>query len=182
MEIQSFDIEGVKLLKPKKFGDHRGFFMETYNKKILEDAGINIDFVQDNHSMSAQKGTLRGLHYQLEPFAQDKLVRVAKGSVLDVAVDIRKNSPTFKQYVAVILSAENGHQLLVPKGFAHGFVTLEDNTEFLYKVSNYYAPDCDRNIAWNDTELNINWNIDAKDVILSAKDQEAPLLKDADIF
>ncbi len=181
MEIQSFSIEGVKLLKPKKFGDHRGFFMETYNQQILKEAGIDINFVQDNHSMSAQKGTLRGLHYQLEPYAQDKLVRVSRGSVLDVAVDIRPHSPTFKQYVAVVLSAENGHQLLVPKGFAHGFLTLEDNTEFLYKVSNFYAPDYDRNILWNDPELNIDWDIDPTGVILSNKDQKAPLLKNAEI-
>lgn len=181
MDIQSFSIEGVKLIKPKKFGDHRGFFMETYNQKLLKEAGIDINFVQDNHSMSAQKGTLRGLHYQLEPFAQDKLVRVSHGAVLDVAVDLRPDSPTFKQYVSAILSAENGHQLLVPKGFAHGFLTLEDNTEFLYKVSNFYAPDHDRNILWNDPELNIDWNIDPANVILSEKDQDAPLLKNAQI-
>ncbi len=181
MDIKSFPIDGVKLIKAKKFGDHRGFFMETYNQQILKEAGIDINFVQDNHSMSAQKGTLRGLHYQLEPYAQDKLVRVSKGSVLDVAVDIRPHSPTFKQYVAVVLSAENGHQLLVPKGFAHGFLTLEDNTEFLYKVSNFYAPDYDRNILWNDPELNIDWGVETHNVILSEKDEKAPLLKNAEI-
>ncbi len=181
MEIQSFPIDSVKLIKPKKFGDHRGFFMETYNQKLLKEAGIDINFVQDNHSMSAQKGTLRGLHYQLEPFAQDKLVRVSSGAVLDVAVDIRPNSPTFKQYVSAVLSAENGHQLLVPKGFAHGFLTLEDHTEFLYKVSNYYAPSHDRSILWNDPELGIDWGIDLLSVILSEKDQNAPLLKNAQV-
>ncbi len=180
MEIISLEINDVKLIKPKKFGDDRGFFMETYSKKALSDAGINIDFVQDNHSLSAKAGTLRGLHYQSEPFAQDKLVRVTRGSVLDVAVDIRKDSPTFGKYVAAELSAQNGHQLLVPKGFAHGFVTLEDNTEFLYKVSNFYSPQNDHNIIWNDADINIDWPI--SDVILSEKDKVAPSLRDAEVL
>lgn len=174
MDIISLNIPDVKLIKPKKFGDYRGFFMETYNKKILEDTGIFIDFVQDNHSMSASVGTLRGLHYQLPPFAQDKLVRVTKGAVLDVVVDIRKDSPSFGQHIKEILSAENGHQLLIPKGFAHGFITLEPDTEFLYKVSNFYSPECDRNIIWNDPILNINWGCVESNVVLSDKDKIAP--------
>lgn len=174
MRITQLDIADVKLIEPDKFGDGRGFFMETYNQQKLKDVGIDIDFVQDNHSMSEKIGTLRGLHYQLEPFAQDKLVRVVRGAVLDVAVDIRKGSPTFMQYVKVILSAENNRQLLVPKGFAHGFVTLKPYTEFVYKVSNLYSPVHDRSIIWNDPQLNIDWGFKNDEVTLSNKDKAAP--------
>jgi dTDP-4-dehydrorhamnose 3,5-epimerase len=142
-----------------------------------------MEFVQDNHSLSVEKGVVRGLHFQLPPFAQDKLVRVVRGRILDVAVDIRRSSPTFGQHVAVEISAESWNQILVPAGFAHGFVTLEANTEVIYKVTNYYAPQCDRGILWNDPALGINWPIAAGEAILSDKDKKQPLMADApDLF
>ena len=174
MEITKTALEGVVILTPKKFGDQRGFFSETYNKKTLADAGINLDIVQDNHSLSAETGVVRGLHFQTPPFAQDKLVRVVKGRILDVAVDLRKSSPTFKQHVAVELSDQNWQQLLVPIGFAHGFVTLEPNTEVIYKVTNYYSPANDLGIRWNDPALGINWPVAADRAILSTKDAALP--------
>lgn len=174
MEIVSTAIPDVKLLTPKKFGDHRGFFSETFNNKAMIEAGLNLNFIQDNHSLSVEKGVMRGLHYQLPPFTQDKLVRVVRGSVFDVAVDIRRSSPTFGKHVGVILSAENWKQIFVPKGFAHGFITLEPNTEVVYKVTDYYAPKHDRGILWNDPALGIDWPI--KDAILSDKDTKQPLL------
>ncbi|MFW2602062.1 dTDP-4-dehydrorhamnose 3,5-epimerase, partial [Aliarcobacter butzleri] len=150
-------IPDVVVIEPKVHGDARGYFVETFRADKLEEfLGYKINFCQDNESKSS-KGVLRGLHYQLAPFAQTKLVRVIKGKVLDVAVDIRKNSPTFGKYVAVLLSAENKKQLLVPRGFAHGFVVLEDDTVFAYKVDNYYSPECDRGIAYDDESLNIDW-------------------------
>lgn len=179
MQVIETAIPDVKIIIPKKFGDHRGFFAETYNKRALAEAGINIDFIQDNQSLSVQKGVLRGLHFQLPPFAQDKLVRVLRGAVYDVAVDIRRSSPTFGKHVAVELTAESFQQLLVPAGFAHGFVTLTENTEAFYKVNNYYSPQHDRGILWNDPALNIDWPLPAKDVILSDKDQKQPLLANA---
>jgi dTDP-4-dehydrorhamnose 3,5-epimerase len=174
MEITKTALEGVVILTPKKFGDQRGFFSETYNKKTLAKAGINLDFVQDNHSLSAETGVVRGLHFQSPPFAQDKLVRVVKGSILDVAVDLRKSSPTFKQHVAVELSDKNWQQLLVPIGFAHGFVTLEPDTEVIYKVTNYYSPANDLGIRWNDPTLGIDWPVAADRAILSTKDAALP--------
>jgi dTDP-4-dehydrorhamnose 3,5-epimerase len=174
MEITKTALEGVVILTPKKFGDKRGFFSETYNKKTLAEAGLDLDFVQDNHSLSAETGVVRGLHFQSPPFAQDKLVRVVKGRILDVAVDLRKSSPTFKQHVAVELSDQNWQQLLVPIGFAHGFVTLEPNTEVIYKVTNYYSPANDLGIRWNDPTLGINWPIPADRAILSTKDAALP--------
>src|SRR5258705_75276 len=144
MEVTPTAIADVKRLKPKKFGDHRGFFSETYNKQTLAKAGITLDFVQDNHSLSAQRGVVRGLHFQLPPFGQDKLLRVVRGRVFDVAVDLRRSSPTFGKHVTAELSADNWTQILVPIGFAHGFVTLEENTEVIYKVTSYYAPTHDR--------------------------------------
>src|SRR5204863_3577773 len=140
MQVIPTEIPAIKLLLPKKFGDHRGFFSEVYSRKALAEAGTLTDFVQDNHSLSVEKGVLRGLHYQIAPLAQDKLVRVVRGAILDVAVDIRRRSPTFGRHVKVVLSAENWHQVFVPIGFAHGFVTLEPNTEVFYKVSTYYSP------------------------------------------
>ncbi len=174
MDITKTALDGVVILTPKKFGDQRGFFSETYNKKTLADAGIGLDFVQDNHSLSAEIGVVRGLHFQSPPFAQDKLVRVVKGRILDVAVDLRRSSPTFKQHVAVELSDQNWKQLLVPIGFAHGFVTLEANTEVIYKVTNYYSPANDFGLRWNDPSLGIAWPVDAERAILSAKDAALP--------
>lgn len=180
MDIASLAIPDVKILKPKKHGDHRGFFSETYNAKALADAGIALDFVQDNHSLSGQKGVVRGLHFQLAPFAQDKLVRVIKGSIFDVAVDVRKGSLTYGQHVSAVISAEDWNQILVPVGFAHGFMTLEPDTEVIYKVTNYYAPDCDRGILWNDPALGIDWPLPAEDAILSDKDKAQPKLAEID--
>jgi dTDP-4-dehydrorhamnose 3,5-epimerase len=170
---------GVKIIEPKVFGDHRGWFMETYSDALFEEAGIKIKFVQDNQSFSAVKGTLRGLHYQINPKSQTKLVRCTKGAIFDVAVDIRKGSATFRKWFGIELSAENKKQLLVPKGFAHGFMTLTDDVEVQYKVDELYAPDCDRGILWNDPAIGIMWPIDIMPV-LSAKDEKAPLLAVAD--
>ena len=183
MDIVETEIPDVKVMTPKKFGDDRGFFSEVYNKKRLTEAGIDMDFIQDNQSLSVDVGVLRGLHFQLPPFAQDKLVRVVRGRILDVAVDIRRSSPTFGKHVAVEISAEAFNQILVPAGFAHGFVTLEPNTEVIYKVTNYYAPECDRGILWSDPALGIDWPVTADSVILSDKDTKQPLLADApDLF
>jgi len=168
----------VILLSPKKYIDARGFFSETYNKKSLEKMGFTKEFVQDNHSFSRHTGVVRGLHFQIDPFAQDKLVRVVRGAILDVVVDIRKGSPTYGQHIAVELSADNWKQLLVPVGFAHGFCTLEPNTEVIYKVTNYYSPECDKGLAFDDPDLNINWPVHPDDAILSEKDSKHPRLKD----
>ena len=182
MDVKVLQIPEVKLIRPKKHGDHRGFFSEVYNKKEWLKNGIDIDFIQDNHSLSEKKGTLRGLHYQTAPFAQDKLVRCVRGSILDVAVDIRKNSPTFGQHVSAVVSADEWNQILVPIGFAHGILTLEPNTEIIYKVSNYYSPENDRGIIWNDPKLNIDWNIANDDIILSDKDTQQPSFEEAEYF
>ncbi|MED3711647.1 dTDP-4-dehydrorhamnose 3,5-epimerase [Peribacillus frigoritolerans] len=179
MKITKTKLKGVMLIEPKIFGDHRGWFTETYNEENLKKAGIDTVFVQDNHSFSATKGTLRGLHYQKDPKAQTKLVRCTKGSIFDVAIDIRKESPTYGEWYGVELSEENKKQLLVPKGFAHGFMTLTDDVEVQYKVDELYSPENDRGIIWNDPEIGIEWPMDIKPV-LSAKDENAPLLKDAE--
>jgi len=169
-------IPDVVICEPTVHGDSRGYFVETFREdKLSEFLGFKINFIQDNESKSS-KGVLRGLHYQLPPHAQTKLVRVISGSVLDVAVDIRKGSPTFGQHVAVELSASNKRQLLVPRGFAHGFVVLEDDTIFAYKVDNYYSPENDRGIAFNDPSLNIDWILKSKELNLSEKDKKQPLL------
>jgi dTDP-4-dehydrorhamnose 3,5-epimerase len=181
MKATRLSIPEVILFTPKVFGDDRGFFYESFNGKVFEKlCGLNHHFVQDNHSKS-QKGVLRGLHYQLPPMTQGKLVRVTHGQVFDVAVDIRKSSPTFGQWVGVTLSGENKQQLWIPEGFAHGFVTLSDTAEFLYKTTNYYSPIHDRNIAWNDPDINIHWPL-AEPPLLSPKDQDAKSLRDAEIF
>lgn len=180
MELKKTELENVIIIEPSVFGDHRGWFMETFSQTWLERMGLDTTFVQDNHSFSATKGTLRGLHYQLNPKAQTKLVRCTKGSIFDVAVDIRKGSPTFGKWVGVELSAENKKQLLVPKGFAHGFMTLTEDVEVQYKVDELYAPECDRGILWNDPAVAIEWPIDIQPV-LSAKDENAPLLINAEI-
>lgn len=179
MNIIKTDVLDVYIIEPKVFGDSRGWFMESWSEKVMEDAGLHYKFVQDNHSYSAQKGTLRGLHYQKGDAAQAKLVRCARGAVLDVAVDMREGSPTYKKWVAVELSAENKRQLLIPRGFLHGFLTLTDDVEFLYKADNFYNYEADRNILWNDPELNVNWA--TENPIVSEKDAKAPYLKDSDI-
>lgn len=176
MKITKTKLEGVVIIEPDVFGDNRGFFMESWNKKKMTETGLNYDFVQDNHSKSTVKGTLRGIHFQKGDKAQAKLVRCVKGAVLDVAVDLRKNSPTFKQWVGVELSEENKKQLLIPRGFGHGFVTLTDDVEFLYKADNYYAPEADAGIRWNDPEIGVEWSIE--NPILSEKDKKNPFLKD----
>lgn len=178
LSVEATAIPDVKIITPKKFGDHRGFFSETYNRRAYSEAGIDLDFVQDNHSLSAAVGTLRGLHFQSPPFAQDKLVRVIRGRVLDVAVDIRRSSPTFGRHVAVELSAENWRQLLIPVGFAHGFVTLEPDTEFIYKVTNYYSAAHDLGMAFDDPALGIDWGLAPAAAILSDKDRRHPKLAD----
>ena len=178
MDIEPLAIPDVKLIRPKRFGDARGFFSEVYSKAALAKAGITMEFVQDNHSRSAKVGTIRGLHFQTRPFGQDKLVRVAKGRILDVAVDVRRASPTFGKYVAAELSADNWTQILVPIGFAHAFCTLEPDTEVLYKVSNVYAPANDGGILWNDPDIGIEWPLDGIEPTLSDKDAKLPRLRD----
>jgi dTDP-4-dehydrorhamnose 3,5-epimerase len=180
MKIIETPLQGVMVIEPNVFGDHRGWFMETYSEAIFEEAGLTLKFLQDNHSFSATKGTLRGLHYQLNPKAQTKLVRCTRGAIYDVAVDIRKGSLTFGKWVGIELTAENKKQLLVPKGFAHGFMTLTDDVEVQYKVDELYSPEHDRGILWNDPTIGINWPMDITP-ILSEKDEGAPLLKDAEI-
>lgn len=176
LSVEDTAIPAVKIVTPKKFGDHRGFFSETWSRKAFTDAGLDFDFVQDNQSLSAPAGTLRGLHFQSPPFAQDKLVRVTRGRILDVAVDIRASSETFGKHVAVELSAENWRQLLVPIGFAHGFVTLEPDTEVLYKVTAPYAPDNDHGLAFDDPALGIDWRLPLSGLTLSHKDRKHPRL------
>ena len=180
MRVEESNIPAVKVLTPNKHGDRRGFFSEVYNRQAFAQAGIDIDFVQDNHSSSAEKGTVRGLHFQTPPFAQDKLVRVVRGAVFDVAVDLRQGSPTYGRHVSVVLSAEAWNQLLVPIGFAHGFMTLEPDTEVIYKVSNYYAPEHDEGLLWNDPDLAIRWPLDTAMAVLSPKDGDLPRLAEID--
>lgn len=176
MKFIRTDIEDVIVIEPQIHGDHRGYFLESFRQDKLEEfLGYRVDFCQDNESKS-MKGVLRGLHYQLPPYAQTKLVRVIQGKVLDVAVDIRKGSPTFGQHVAVELSADNKKQLLVPRGFAHGFVVLEEDTIFAYKVDSYYSPECDRGIAFDDSSLNIDWVLQKEKLKLSEKDLKQPKL------
>ena len=176
MNFIETELKGVFIIEPKVFGDARGWFMETWSKAKFDAAGLNFDFVQDNQSFSAQKGTLRGLHYQINPMAQSKLVRCTRGKLLDVAVDIRKNSPQFAKWVSVELTAENKRQLLIPRGFAHGFITLTDDVEIQYKADNYYAPHLEGNIRWDDPQIGIDWT--ATPTILADKDANAPFLKD----
>ncbi|WP_018758681.1 dTDP-4-dehydrorhamnose 3,5-epimerase [Paenibacillus terrigena] len=179
MKVIDTKLRGVRIIEPAVHGDHRGFFMESYNSAIFREYNMDYLFVQDNHSLSVEKGVIRGLHYQLNPKAQTKLVRAVAGAIYDVIVDIRRNSPTFGQWIGVHLSAENKRQLLVPQGFAHGFCTTEPNTEVLYKVDELYSPEHDRGILWNDPALGIDWPTDQP--ILSDKDTKHPLLRDADI-
>jgi dTDP-4-dehydrorhamnose 3,5-epimerase len=182
MKFTRTHIHDVIIVEPQIHGDDRGYFVETFRQdKLDEFLGFKIDFIQDNESKSG-KGVLRGLHYQLAPAAQTKLVRVIQGSVLDVAVDIRKGSPTFGQHAAVELTSDNKKQLLVPRGFAHGFLVLEEETVFAYKVDNYYSPENDRGIAFNDPALSIDWQLTAEQLNLSAKDKVQPVLSNADVF
>ncbi len=176
--VESLAIPEVKIIRPKKHGDARGFFSETYSQKALAEAGVDLAFVQDNHAFSAAPGTVRGLHFQTAPFAQDKLVRVVRGSIFDVAVDLRRGSPTYGKHVSAVISAKDWNQILVPVGFAHGLVTLEPDTEVLYKVTNYYAPQHDLGLLWNDPALGIAWPVSEADAILSAKDKVQPRLAD----
>ncbi len=175
-------IPGVCLIEPQVFGDHRGWFMETYSSKAFADMGITAVFVQDNQSFSAQKGTLRGIHFQNAPMAQAKLVRVTRGAVKDIAVDLRKGSPTYLQWVAVELSAENKRMFFIPRGFGHGFVTLTDDVEFCYKVDNLYSREHDRGIRYNDPAIGVDWGsvLEGLEPVLSAKDTSSPLLAESD--
>ncbi len=175
---ERLDLPGPLLVSARRFGDGRGFFLETYSARDFAALGIADAFVQDNHSLSAEPGTVRGLHFQVPPRAQAKLVRVLRGAILDVAVDIRRSSPTFGRHVAAELSARDARQIYVPVGFAHGFCTLEPDTEVAYKVSEAYAPECDRAIAWDDPDLDLPWPFDAARVRLSDKDRRAPRLRD----
>ncbi|MFA7637802.1 MAG: dTDP-4-dehydrorhamnose 3,5-epimerase [Parvibaculum sp.] len=167
-------IPDVKILVPQRHGDARGYFSETYNRRVLAEAGIGVDFVQDNESLSAEVGTIRGLHFQTPPFEQAKLVRVLTGAIFDVAVDLRAGSPSYGRYVAVRLSAEEGNQLFIPAGFAHGLCTLEPDTRVFYKVDRHYSADHDAGIIWNDTDIGIEWPVSAEEAILSGKDRLLP--------
>lgn len=179
MNVTKTALPGVLLLEPRRFGDERGFFSESWNRKTCAAQGIEIDFVQDNHSLSREVGTVRGLHFQSPPHAQAKLVRCGRGRLFDVAVDIRKGSPTFGQWVGYELSFDNGLQLLIPAGFLHGFVTREPDTEIIYKCSDYYAPDCDGAVRFDDPDIGIDWGLTGAPV-LSGKDAAAPLMRDFD--
>ncbi|MCF2613020.1 dTDP-4-dehydrorhamnose 3,5-epimerase [Fusobacterium perfoetens] len=179
MKVIETEIKDLYMIEPQVFGDNRGWFMESWSQKKMEEAGLFYNFVQDSHSFSEKKGTLRGLHFQKGSSSQAKLVRCVRGAVLDVAVDLRKNSKTYKKWVGCILSEENKKQFLIPRGFAHGFLTLTDNVEFVYKADNYYDPQSDRNIIWNDEEINVDWGIE--NPILSEKDKKAPKLSESDV-
>lgn len=178
MKIETLPIPGLLLITPARFGDHRGFFSESWNRKAFAKAGIDIDFVQDNHSFSSETGTIRGLHFQAPPAAQDKLVRCGRGALFDVAVDIRKGSPTYGRWYGVELSFENGRQLLVPAGFAHGFVTRAQDTEIIYKCSDYYAPESEGALLWSDPDIAIDWGLEGRAPVLSDKDAQAGKLAD----
>jgi len=184
LQIEDTPLAGVKVITPARHGDHRGFFSESWNRARMAAAGLDVDFVQDNHSVSATAGTVRGLHFQSPPHAQAKLVRCGRGRLFDVAVDIRKGSPTYGQWFGIDLSFDNGRQLLIPAGFLHGFVTREADTEIVYKCSDYYAPECDGAVRFDDPDIGIDWGInwgtEGAAPVLSAKDAAAPLLRDFD--
>ncbi len=176
LEVRPLGLDGVFEIRPRKFGDERGFFSEVWNSAAMAEAGFDLHFVQDNHSYSRARGVLRGLHFQLPPFAQDKLVRVSRGAIYDVVVDIRPGSRTFGQWIGLVVSAELWNQILIPKGFAHGFLTIEENTEVQYKVTTVYRPDQERTVRFDDPAIGIDWPIPASEVMLSAKDRQAPFL------
>jgi len=177
LQIEKTDIPGLVVLTPRRFGDARGFFSESWNRRVMAEQGFDYDFVQDNHSLSAQVGTVRGLHFQAPPHAQAKLVRCGRGRLFDVAVDIRNGSPTFGRWVGVELSFENGKQLMIPAGFLHGFVTREPDTEIIYKCTDYYAPEADGAVRFDDPDIGIDWGL-IGEAILSDKDAAAPLMRD----
>ena len=179
MEFFDTELPGVVRIIPRRFGDHRGFFAETWSRPTFAEAGINAEFVQDNHSLSAEVGTVRGLHFQGPPRAQAKLVRCGRGRLFDVAVDVRRGSPTWGKWTGAELSAENGHMLFIPAGFAHGFMTLEPETEIVYKCSDTYAPETEGALSWNDPEVGIDWPMEV-DPVISEKDAAAPRLADMD--
>lgn len=179
MKVTPLKLEGAYLLEPIVHEDHRGFFMESYNEHVMKKNGLSIAFIQDNQALSKEAGVLRGLHYQLNPKAQTKLIRVLTGAIYDVIVDIRRSSPTFGQWFGVIISETNKRQLLVPKGFAHGYCTLVPDTQVFYKVDEYYSPEQDRGILWNDPDLNIDWPV--SEPLLSVKDEKQPLLAEAEL-
>jgi dTDP-4-dehydrorhamnose 3,5-epimerase len=183
LEVRETGIPGVRILVARRLGDERGFFAETWNRDRFHEAGIDVAWVQENHALSAAAGTVRGFHYQVAPAAQAKLIRVVRGAALDVAVDLRRGSPTFGQHVAVELSAENFQQLLIPVGFAHAYCTLEPDTEIVYKVDHVYTPDTERGIRWDDPALGIDWPVKPEDAVLSDKDRGLPMLADQpDLF
>ncbi len=180
MKLQELEIQGVKILEPDYYEDYRGYYSETYSARTLKEKfGINTVFVQDSHSFTLKKNTLRGIHFQLNPKSQTKLVRCTRGKILDVVVDLRKGSSSFAKWLAVELSEENKKQIWIPKGFGHAFLSLTDNCEVQYKVDEFYEPEYDRSIAWNDPDINVLWEI--KDPIISQKDMNAPLLKNSDV-
>ncbi len=178
MDIKATKLPGVLLLKPRYFDDARGYFVETYNLRAARAAGLAADFVQDNQAFSLQRGTVRALHFQVPPHAQAKLVRVLRGAIYDVAADLRAGSPSYGRWVAATLTAQGGEQIFVPRGFAHGYCTLEADTEVAYKVDDYYAPDCERGLIWNDPTLAIDWPVAASDAVLSDKDRKLPRFAD----
>jgi dTDP-4-dehydrorhamnose 3,5-epimerase len=182
LKVEATTLSDVKIVTPDRFGDHRGYFSEVYNEQGYFEAGINARFVQDNHSLSEAANTVRGMHFQSGLFAQAKLIRVTRGRVLDVAVDIRRSSPSYGKHVAIELSAENGRQLFVPIGFAHGFCTLEPNTEIQYKVSAYYSAAHDHGLAWDDPALGIEWPVEPSDAVLSVKDRRHPTLAELPVY
>jgi dTDP-4-dehydrorhamnose 3,5-epimerase len=182
MKVIDTEIPEVKLFYPKKFGDHRGFFSETYSRKAFAQAGVGAEFVQDNHALSADIGTVRGLHFQIPPMAQTKLIRVSRGAIFDVAVDIRRGSTTYGKWVGATISAKDWNQILVPVGFAHGYCTLEPDTEVVYKVTEFYAPDCDRGLLWNDPAIGVAWPVTEAQAVLSDKDRRQPKLAELPSF
>jgi dTDP-4-dehydrorhamnose 3,5-epimerase len=182
MDVVNLEIDAVKLVRPRRFGDPRGYFVETWHRNRFAEHGIDVDFVQDNASFSRHPGTIRGLHFQRAPAVQAKLVRVVRGAVWDVAVDLRRNSPSFGRYVSATLTAEGGEQLFVPVGFAHGFCTLEPDTEAAYKVSGFYSPEHDNGIIWNDPAIAIEWPLGGNEPVLSEKDGRLPRLSEIEPF
>ena len=181
MKITELSLNGVFLIEPDIFEDYRGYYMESYSSRTLKKHGITDVFVQDNHLLSLKRGTLRGIHFQNEPYSQSKLLRCTKGTILDVVVDLRKSSPTYKKWLSIKLDSTSKQQIYIPKGFGHACISLVDDVEVQYKVNNLYEPEYDRAIAWNDPELNIDWTLDASEIIVSEKDKRAPFLKDSDV-
>jgi len=180
VQVEQTEIPGLLILTPRRFGDSRGFFSESWNKRQMADHGLHYDFVQDNHSLSAQLGTVRGLHFQAPPHAQAKLVRCGRGRLFDVAVDIRRGSPSYGKWFGIELSFENGRQLMIPAGFLHGFVTREPDTEIIYKCTDYYAPEADGAVRFDDPDIGIDWGLGDESAVLSDKDASAPVLKELD--